>query len=81
MNIDTKEKDIEARATASKRKGFDEFMKQPTIRLLISMIPAGEAKETLDTLLQQSFDTGWNHGSANIAVEMISGILDRPRRP
>lgn len=66
----------------AKRKGFDTFMSQPAIRLLISTIPTGERPETLETLLTEAFNAGFQSGSGNTVMSLVKTIFERPwRRP
>lgn len=58
-------------------RGFSEWLTQPTSRLLISTIPAGEHQETLMTILRSAFDAGKNIGSAGIALLLLEGMLDK----
>ena len=74
------EKEIESQSIAARKTAFEAFMSQPTIRLLTSMIPAGDHQDTLNTLLQESFNSGWNNGSGNLAATFLKAMLD-PRRP
>ena len=47
--------DAEQKATASKNRGFAAWQAKPETRLLISQIPSGDNKETLDVLLRSAF--------------------------
>lgn len=61
---------------ASKKPGFDNFMKLPTIRLLISTVPAGDKPETLETLLQEAFDSGYNRGCVDTSLMLLKAMFD-----
>lgn len=72
------EAEMKAKEVTDKKRAFEDFMSQPTIRLLVSMIPASEHKDTLNTLLQESFNSGWSGGSGNVAMSFFKAIIDRP---
>lgn len=72
----TAERDvIQAREATAKKKGFDQFMTQPTTRMMISMIPAGEKQEVLETLLFETYNAGFNSGVGTTAGNFLEAIL------
>lgn len=58
----------EYKATKSQ---FEEFMKKPTVRLLISMIPNLERQEIIEALLRESFSAGWECGVGHLSVSVL----------
>ena len=74
------ETDMKIREASEKKKALDDFMAQPTIRLLTSLIPGGEHQDTLNTLLQASFEAGWTAGAGTTALTFLKAIMDRPPR-
>ncbi len=72
------EAEMKVQEATEKKRAFDSFMDQPTIRLLVSMVPGSEHKDTLNTLLQESFNSGWSGGSGSIALTFLKAIMTRP---
>jgi hypothetical protein len=72
---------LHALSETAKNKSFDSFIAMPSVRLLISMIPASEHAEVLTTLLKEAYFTGWGGGSAAtlsiMLAEMIKGQSPR----
>lgn len=64
-----------------KKQGFEAWMSQPTTRLIISMIPAGDHKEALDTLLRDAYDYGFGSGGAALGIELMSSVMDKKNNP
>ena len=56
---------------AGQKTGFDNFMNSPPVRLLISMIPAGERPEIMETLLKEAFQNGWGAAEMNLMMTSI----------
>lgn len=75
MNTQQQIAEIEAKNKAEKRAGFDRFMDQPATRMMISMIPAGEHREVLETLLHEAFNNGYGCGGASTAGSFMDAIL------
>ena len=61
----------------AKKESFDTFKDQPTIRLLMSMVPAGERPEILDTLLRSAHDRGYDTAQGATLMEMVKLVSDR----
>ena len=74
MNDTARMNDVEARflsnRTASQKIGFDNFMNNPPVRLLISMIPACDRPEVMEALLKEAFRNGW--AAAEMSMAMAS---------
>lgn len=62
MTIPT-ETQIKAKDDSARERAFGDFMAKPTIRLLVSTLPAMESQETIRTLLQEAHASGWSGGS------------------
>lgn len=67
--------EVEKRSAIGKRDGFAKFLDDPMIRMGMSMIPAGDKQEALKMLLQSAFNSGFDHGSAMVAVSMVELLL------
>lgn len=63
-------RDTEAKAS------FATFMERSETKLLLSMVPAADQPELIQTLMRSAFDAGHGHGEASIAVEMVGAMLD-----
>lgn len=59
------------RLDIDKKASFERFKDQHAIRLIMSMIPAGERPDVLDTLLREAHDHGFAAGTSST----ILGIL------
>ena len=66
---------FEAKSATAKAAAFDRFMQQPTIRVLISMIPRAEHEEVLTTLLQEAFTQGWSCGTGDTLITVLEHAL------
>lgn len=78
MNSDTKQR--EAAMNAARTDAYTTFLARPVTRMMMSMIPAGEQRETLDTLLQETFDAGFTAGGGEMLVSFLTGIVQRDQR-
>lgn len=72
----TKEQ-VEADDALAKKEGFAKWMNAPATRMMISMIPAGEKREVLEILLQETFNSGYSVGGGQMltsfVIQMMSG--------
>ncbi len=69
------------RSDLEQKKGFEDFLAQPSIRLLMSMIPPSERQETMETLLSEAYKAGFNRGSGSFALMTLESLLSpRPSR-
>jgi hypothetical protein len=63
--------------------GFAEFMRQPTTKLLVSMIPATEPPEVLRTLVEAAYlagaELGCMEGSGQVVRAVLGFINDAER--
>jgi hypothetical protein len=66
---------LEAKMAASRKTDFSNWLSQPTTRFMMSMIPAGEKQEALQTLLQAAYDGGFNSGSSLVAVSFLTEMI------
>jgi hypothetical protein len=66
---------LEARSEESRKKCFEAFMARPATRLLVSMIPPGDHREALTTLLQECFEMAWASATANSLALMLESFL------
>ena len=71
----TKEQFLQREKAASEEQ-FQEFMSNPTIRLLISMIPATENRDVLHTLLKETFSQAFSRGSLFFAITAMDGVIE-----
>lgn len=79
MKVSLKElmKDFEDENKQMRDTAFDLWMKRPMTRMAISMVPASENKEVLETLLQEAFAVGFDAGSnANMTLLMKHMMKD-----
>ena len=67
--------EIEQRDKAKKKSAFAKWMDQPATRMMISMIPASDKPEVLETLLQETFNAGFGAGSGETAASFLEAIL------
>lgn len=66
----------QAKEQSNKKLSFDKFMDEPTTRMMLSMIPAtDEKREVLETLVQASYERGWQNGSGNTAGSFLEVII------
>lgn len=65
----------EAKTIKQRKDAFARFMDQPATRMMVSMIPAGEKQEVLETLLQETFNYGFNCGSGNAMGEVVEALF------
>lgn len=71
----------EAKRIADQKKAFQQFIAKPEIKLVMSLIPGGENKETLPLLLESAFDAGANVGTGMVVTEMIETIFKKELGP
>lgn len=60
-------------------KSFARWLAEPMTRMGISMIPAGEHRDTLQLLLRSAFDAGTQCGQGGFAVELLE-VMFKDRR-
>lgn len=72
------EAEVQAKDRLAQEKSFAEFLSKPTIRLLISILPAMESQETVRTLLQEAHAFGWGGGSGATMMLLLEGLMKRP---
>lgn len=65
----------ETKEKAARKAGFAKWMDQPATRMMMSMIPTGEKPEVLETLLQETFNAGFNSGSGDMAGSFLEVML------
>lgn len=80
MTIPT-EAQIKAKDDSARERVFSDFMAKPTIRLLVSTLPAMEQQETIRTLLQEAHAFGWNGGSGQMMLMLLEGMMKPPNFP
>lgn len=73
----TRQEEIMQKSAYAKKTGFDEWMKNPMTRALLSTIPALENKETLQALLQACFDSGYGSGVASVILDIIENTFKK----
>jgi hypothetical protein len=56
-------------------EAFERWMRSPTTKLIISLIPPGQHPEVLQTLLREAFDFGAHVGQTQIAGEIVGRML------
>ena len=74
MNI-AAARETEARSKANQKAAFAKWMDQPATRMMMSMIPASDRPEVLETLLQETFGAGFASGSGDTAVSFLETIF------
>lgn len=65
---------------ARQKEAFHRFMEQPMTKMAVSMIPAGENKETLITLLETTFDVGVHHGAGSTMMTVLDAFFTNKDR-
>lgn len=75
MTMDEQVAIREAKSRQRKKEGFSRFMDQPATRMMLSMIPAGEHKEVLETLLQETFNFGFSAGCGDAMGDMLEALF------
>lgn len=73
--------EIKAKDDYARERAFSDFMAKPTIRLLVSTLPAMESQETIRTLLQEAHAFGWSGGSWQMMIMMLEGLMKPPNFP
>ena len=61
------------RLETDKKASFERFKDQHAIRLIMSMIPAGERPDVLDTLLREAHDQGFSAGTSDASRHSQDG--------
>lgn len=72
--------EMEAKDKIAKRDGFAKWMDQPATRMMLSMIPPGEKQEVLETLLQETFNAGYQTGSGQMILSVFESMMSKERR-
>lgn len=67
--------DRKARRDTEVAAAFQNLLARNEVKLLLSMVPATEPPELLETLLKSAFEAGCLHGEGAIAGEMIGALL------
>lgn len=67
--------EMEAKQKADKKEGFARFMDQPATRMMMSMIPASDKPEVLETLLQETFSAGYAAGGGQAMGLVIEALF------
>lgn len=66
----------EAARDRSRKEEFAKFMAQPTIGLLVSMIPQPEHNGVLEVVLKEAFNTGWLYGESCLSMTMTQEYIE-----
>lgn len=61
----------------NKQETFNNWVSNPSIRFIISLIPPGDHKETLDVLLRSAHDAGFASGRASLGMNLMSAMIER----
>lgn len=67
--------EMEAKDKAAKKDGFAKWMDQPATRMMLSMIPASEKQEVLETLLQEAFNAGYQAGGGQMIGSVFESVF------
>lgn len=78
MNISVEAEKIERESKEKMKLAYIKFMEKPTIRLLVSMIPAQETEDHIQTLLREAFESGWHGGEVAAILGIVETMLKRP---
>lgn len=70
----------EQRTEDSRKRAFEKFMATDVTKLMVSMVPASNPPEALETLLKAAFKAGSDSGAGEVVGEMIGAMLKAPRR-
>lgn len=71
----------DAQSIERKRRAFQRFMDEPMTKLAISMLPEPDNKDILPNLLRSAFDVGHGAGAGEIAVAMLTAVLESKKSP
>ena len=74
-DFQVREKQITDRRNSSMKEGFDRFMNNNSIRLLISMIPPSDKPDIIETLLKEAFNSGYISGEGNMLGEFLTQMM------
>ena len=69
--------EIEREMKGHQKESFRRFMEQQSTRMMISLIPATEKAEFLETLLLSAFEAGFGSGSAVTSIHIMESVLKR----
>lgn len=72
----TREQEIIDKSTKDKKNGFDDWMRNPMTKALISTIPPSEH---LEVLLKACFEQGYGVGVASIMMDIVHQVMKRPK--
>lgn len=67
--------ELEADERIYRKDSFSKWMDQPATRMMLSMIPPSEKQEVLGTLLQETFNAGYNAGAGKTAGTFLEALL------
>ena len=81
MSISIEAKKLEQESKEKMKLAYAKFMEKPTIRLLVSMIPAQETEDHIQTLLREAFESGWRAGETAAIVNLMGVMIKRPNLP
>lgn len=79
MDVSEEAERINKLSADAQKSGFESWMNSETTRFMVSLIPAGDNKDTLITLLRATYSAGFGCGTAAFAVDMLSRYMDRKR--
>lgn len=63
------------REAIAKKEGFAKFLDQPAIRMMCSMIPAGERQDVFQILLQEAFNAGFGCGFGVAVGDVMRTVI------
>lgn len=69
--------EFEAEQKLLRKEGYSLFMDQPATRMMLSMIPPGEKQDVLETLLQETYNSGFSCGSATALISVMDSMISR----
>lgn len=61
-------------------QGFKAYMSRPEVKMLVSIVPALQPPELLQTLLKSAFDSGTLFGQGIVVAEMIKTAMNQEKK-
>jgi hypothetical protein len=74
----TNKEEFEVKVLEQKNTAFAAWMKNPATKMFLSMIPASEPPEITLSLLQATFEEGFERGFGFGLAEMVTVMLTTP---
>jgi hypothetical protein len=60
-----------------RKHGFAEWLDQPLLKAMVSMIPPGPDQDHVRLVLQAAYDAGFQAGGCSVMLRMVETVLTR----